>query len=294
VKARLAILATVLVVLLGVLVGAGPSPADVDHGSDGPIFTVMNTSETLPDGVYFRNSPNWDDTSRTYGLGVFRDEQVQLECYVFGQPVGPYNDQLWYYVLNVTRPTNNGLPDVGMLNAHFIDDGLAANVVDAGVPACVDNLPPTPPAALAPAATLVQGPATPSGYRYAVNLSGFTANSSVVVTCYDSVNPGGFHTFTLPTNSSGAASTASYCYSADGPDHWVRANGVESNHVTWSGPAGDPGGSTGGGSGGASPSSPPSTATTVPSDERPSGDIPTPPIPDMTTRNQYPRQRRRR
>jgi hypothetical protein len=79
-----------------------------------------------------------------------------------------------------------------------------------------------------------------NGYRYAVNLTGFAPNSPVSVTCFDSVSMNGFFTFTLHTDSSGAASTASECYSGDGPDHWVIANGVESNHVGWSGSAPPP------------------------------------------------------
>jgi hypothetical protein len=38
----------------------------------------------------------------------------------------------------------------------------------------------------------------------------------------------------------GNAATASYCYSGDGPDHWITANGVESNHVTWGGSSSPP------------------------------------------------------
>jgi hypothetical protein len=83
---------------------------------------------------------------------------------------------------------------------------------------------------------LAQGPAAPSGYRYAVSLTGFRPNDPVTVTCYDSVSTSGFYTFTLTTDGSGAASTASYCYSGDGPDHWVVADGVTSNHVSWGGP----------------------------------------------------------
>ena len=58
---------------------------------------------------------------------------------------------------------------------------------------------------------------------------------SVSVNCYDSVSPGGFYPFSLTTNGSGSASTASYCYSGVGPDHWVVAGGYESNHVQWGG-----------------------------------------------------------
>jgi hypothetical protein len=83
--------------------------------------------------------------------------------------------------------------------------------------------------------TLAQGPVALQGYKYAITLSGFAANSAVSITCFDSASPGGFYTFTLTTNSVGGASTASYCYSGDGPDHWVIAGGVQSNHVTWGG-----------------------------------------------------------
>jgi hypothetical protein len=100
------------------------------------VFTVMNTSEQPPDGVWFRNSPHTADTSRITGLGVYRNERVQLVCYAFGDSVGPYHDALWYYVKNVTRPTVNGRPDVGYLNAHYINDGKVANQVDKGVRPC--------------------------------------------------------------------------------------------------------------------------------------------------------------
>jgi hypothetical protein len=204
-----------------------------------PIFTVMNTSETLPDGVWFRNSPHTGDTNRVTGLGVYMNERVQLECYAWGDAVGPYNDTLWYYVLDVTRPTNDGAPNMGFLNAHYINDGKLANQIDANVPACVNNRPPTQqtsqPNSQSTSVTLAQGPVAPSGYRYAITLSGFAANTPVTISCRDSADPGGFYTFSLTTNSNGQASTQSYCYSGDGPDHWVVANGIESNHVTWAG-----------------------------------------------------------
>jgi len=102
----------------------------------GPVFTVMNTNNPPPDGVYFRNSPHWNDTSRITGLGVYMNEQVQLQCYGFGDAVGPYGVTLWYYVKNVSRPTVNGQSDVGWLSTHFINDGKTGNQIDAGVPAC--------------------------------------------------------------------------------------------------------------------------------------------------------------
>ena len=85
-----------------------------------------------------------------------------------------------------------------------------------------------------PTVHLAQGPAAPTGYRYAVSISGFAPRSSVSVSCYDSASPAGFYTFSLQTDASGAASTQSQCYSGDGPDHWVVAGGLASNHVQWS------------------------------------------------------------
>jgi hypothetical protein len=105
-------------------------------GAAHPVFTAMNTSETPPDGVWFRNGPHVADTDRVTGHGVYANEHVRLDCYGAGDPVGPYNDSLWYYVENVTRPTNAGVPNDGWLNAHYINDGLVANRVDAGVVPC--------------------------------------------------------------------------------------------------------------------------------------------------------------
>lgn len=134
--------AGILACALVTVTTSSTSPA---RAASAPVFTVMNTSESPPDGVYFRNTPDWNDTSRTYGLGVFMNEQVQLQCYTFGQAIGPYNDQLWYYVLNVSRPANyDGQANQGMLNAHYINDGQLANAYDGDVPACVNHRPPAP------------------------------------------------------------------------------------------------------------------------------------------------------
>lgn len=81
---------------------------------------------------------------------------------------------------------------------------------------------------------LQAGPPAPYGLRYAVSISGFTPNSSVTVGCFDSVdNTAPFYTFALQTDSTGSASTASQCYSADGPDHWVEVDGIASNVASW-------------------------------------------------------------
>jgi hypothetical protein len=127
---------------------SAPSPAQ-PQSAGGPVFGVQNTSETSPDGVYFRNSPHTADTSSIPGLGVYSGEQVSLACYGYGDSVGAYNDALWYRVTNVTRPTTNGIANVGWLNAHYVNDGKAANEVDAGVPVCA-GYPATPGGPAAP------------------------------------------------------------------------------------------------------------------------------------------------
>jgi hypothetical protein len=79
-----------------------------------------------------------------------------------------------------------------------------------------------------------QGPPAPSGYRYDITLRNFAPRSAIPITCYLS---GGvaFYRFSLTTDAAGTAHTASYCYTGDGPDHWVVAAGVTSNRVQWAG-----------------------------------------------------------
>ena len=103
-----------------------------------PTFVVMNASEQLPDGVWFRSSPNVYDTDHVTGHGVYMNDIVQLSCFVWGDSVGPSANLLWYYAHNLTRPIVPGTnqPNEGYLSAHYINDGLAANQVDDGVPEC--------------------------------------------------------------------------------------------------------------------------------------------------------------
>jgi hypothetical protein len=139
-----------------------PSPSPTPPAAGGGLaFPVQNTGETLPDGVYFRNSPHTADTSAIPGLGVYAGEQVSLSCYGFGDAVGPYSDALWYRVANVTRPTTNGIANVGWLNAHYINDGKLANQVDAGVPVCAGYLG-SPEASPSPAPSEPTGPSAPT------------------------------------------------------------------------------------------------------------------------------------
>jgi hypothetical protein len=94
------------------------------------------------------------------------------------------------------------------------------------------------PAPSGASATVSQGAQAPFGYRYLISLSGFTPDSTVGVECYDSQDTGGFYWFPITVNGSGDATTQSYCYSADGPNYWVVADGVQSNTTQWGGGSG--------------------------------------------------------
>lgn len=115
-----------------------PTPAPPTPVPSSDVFRVMNTSETLPDGVWFRRSAQTADTRRVTGHGVYMNDQVEVHCYIFGESVGHYNNRLWYHVSNVTRPTVavDGTVNAGYLSAHYINDGTVANEVVPGVPAC--------------------------------------------------------------------------------------------------------------------------------------------------------------
>lgn len=127
---------------------------------------------------------------------------------------------------------------------------------------------------------LAVGDPAPHGYRYLITLQGMPANTGIKVSCHDSVDPQGFYTLTLTTNGSGSASiNGGSCYSADGPDHWVIANGIQSNTVQWGRGASSHG--SGGSTGNPAPNpapqpSPGSGSEAAPSAAKPSGDIPWP------------------
>jgi hypothetical protein len=254
-RRRVAIAGTALLVF--VAAGLQAAVVETASASSGPVFPVMNTSETLPDGVYFRNSPHWDDTNRVFGLGVFAGERVQLECYAWGDAIGPSSNRVWDYVINVSRPTNyDGEPNQGYLSEHYINDGIAANTPDPGVPEC--GSPPTttspPPPAPQPHISLSQGATAPAGFWYDIAFSGFAADARVTATCMDSVSS--VRTFTLQMSAGGTASGDGECYSNDGPDHWVATGSVVSNHVQW-GPSKTQGGGQQGSQGGGGAGSPP-------------------------------------
>ncbi len=128
-----------------VMVGGGLLAVSTPAIAAGPTYSVMNTSEYTPDGVYFRNSPNWDDTSRVSGWGVYAGNRVQLQCWSRGTNV-PRRDggsnTIWYKANNVSRPTApGGRTNQGWINAHFVNDGTGPGQVAPGVPPCDSSQP---------------------------------------------------------------------------------------------------------------------------------------------------------
>jgi hypothetical protein len=176
---------------------------------------------------------------------------VQITCALHGFPVANGND--WWYQI-ASDPWNNqyyASADAFYNNGDTSGSLVGTPYVDPSVPICGSTPPPTtppptspppsnPPPGLNPSIYLNQGQAAAEGgYWYAISLSGFGSGNSVSVSCRDSVDPGGFRTFSIIVNGSGSAATSSQCRSGDGPDHWVVAGGHESNHVRW-GSGGNP------------------------------------------------------
>jgi hypothetical protein len=109
---------------------AGSAAADI------PVFPVMNTSEQLPDGVWFRYGPDPSETHRITGVGVYKGEYVRVKCYTVGTPFGPYNNDIWYYAYDVERPMVGSISNEGWINTHYVNDGMTADHANPAVPSC--------------------------------------------------------------------------------------------------------------------------------------------------------------
>jgi hypothetical protein len=182
------------------------------------------------------------------GPAIAAGQWVEVSCKVYDPTIVSVNpDGYWYRIASSPWYDSYYSPANTFMNGDPYGGPYTHNT-DFNVPECGSAPAPAPAAT----ATLSQGSAAPVGYRYAVTVDHFAPDSSVSVSCRDSVSPGGFFTFSLPTDASGHGFTESFCYSGDGPEHWVVINGsVESNHVAWSGGGAPAGGVTGGGSPGA-------------------------------------------
>ena len=198
-----------------------------------------------------RAEQTWPEQEGHHGVNTFTDYHnasgegtpiapaawVDVSCKVYDPTIASVNpDGYWYRIASSPWDDQYYAPANTFMNGDPWNGPFTHNT-DFAVPDC-DTLTPTTVTTTSttnPTVILAQGPAAPAGYRYAITLSGFPSNASVSITCYDSVSTSGFYTFSLTTDGSGNAFTQSYCSSGDGPEHWVTADGVESNQVAWGG-----------------------------------------------------------
>lgn len=132
---------------------------------------------------------------------------------------------------NTEEPLGNG--------TEAVRDGTASPPVDTApedtTPATTST---TTPEDTGPQPTigLSKGKLGEAGYWYEVRLSGFAPSSEVVVECHNSVDQDGFYSQSLHIDKHGTARDSTLCRTLEGPDHWVTASGIESNHVSWENP----------------------------------------------------------
>jgi hypothetical protein len=110
-KKAIAVAVSLAAALITPVTAAGSASADIDD------YHVVNA----PDGVFWRSAPSWDATTRTPGYGAYDDDNVVLECSAWGTPVGPFGNDLWYVVLDLSRTDSEGNHPEGWINDHFLD-----------------------------------------------------------------------------------------------------------------------------------------------------------------------------
>jgi len=97
------------------------------YAANSPQYTV---SANASGGIYSRNTPNWNDTPRIPGQGIYQNDVLTLECGVTdGTPVGQYNNTTWYFVQDDSRnELDFWVPDHYM-NTPNAPDQLAPGVI---------------------------------------------------------------------------------------------------------------------------------------------------------------------
>lgn len=111
-----------------------PATAHADPDPANGFFDIVNAGN----GIFWRNSPHWADTDHVPGHGVYNGDTVYIECWAYGDPVGPYGNTLWYDVLDMSHGQNaDGNYPEGWVNDHFLDTpGTAANPQPYGLGPC--------------------------------------------------------------------------------------------------------------------------------------------------------------
>lgn len=152
--------------------------------------------------------------------------RVRMICWENGGAPSDGPSRKWFYVTVADGPMAGRQ---GYVWSDFIPDQTV-------VPVCGEVSFPLDGSQTTQAQVSLQlGPVAPHGYRYDIQLVNFAPDSDVEVRCFDEADPDGdgFYAFSLHTDSAGSASTASQCYSDQGPSHWVTAGGVQSNTAIW-------------------------------------------------------------
>lgn len=140
-KRLIATLAAITLVCGVVLVTSGVADAGT-----GLRYQVVDADNAHDGGVYYRNSPSWNDTARITGVGGYYGETVELVCGAWGDAVGPYANRRWHLVDNLSRPAAGR----GWLPDRYLNTPNNANEATPGEPECGASAPtpspsPSPP-----------------------------------------------------------------------------------------------------------------------------------------------------
>jgi len=98
------------------------------------VYTVDAT--TAAGGVYARWGPHTSETNSIVGYGVYPNQVVELLCGVTnGDPVGPYSNQTWHFVTDLSNPGEGNF----WLNDRYVDSPNYANQLAPGESQCANE-----------------------------------------------------------------------------------------------------------------------------------------------------------
>ena len=121
-RMALAALVTVATVTAGASAVPASAYAPPPNASAVAIHNVVGTGG----GVYWR----WGPWSAAYqaisGYGEYDGYAVTLDCWAFGDPVGPYGNRLWYYAEQWSPQPAVG-DGRGWINDHYLDTSDTAS-----------------------------------------------------------------------------------------------------------------------------------------------------------------------
>lgn len=165
--------------------------------------------------------------------GLRANTSFAVGCWETSDPSGNGGSQVASFSFTSDASGNWNGSGCATVTSAYTNLRIGPNLIWSNTLAPMAATPPPPPPS--PVATMGKGPAAPSGYWYVITLSRYPANASISVTCRDSVDPGGFRTFTASTSGSGSYSSGGQCYSGDRGDHWFTTASptVSSNRVNW-------------------------------------------------------------